>query len=135
LLDSLLQEKMAAVRSFLISVALISLASQVEGNWLDDIGSSLSGAASSVAETLGSEETWNSVSQAFEDAGESAVNWTSEAWVSSTEGVKCLKDAGSDTDAILACRKNLHSSLAGAAAATFNLFLGAGLAVLMLARV
>ena len=46
-----------------------------------------------------------------------------------------FQEAGADTDAILACRTNLHSSLGGAAAATFNLFLGAGLAVLLLARV
>jgi hypothetical protein len=88
-----------------------------------------------VADTLGSQETWNTVQQAFENAGESAVDWTKEAWASSGAGIQCLKDAGSDTEAILACRTNLHSSLGGAAAATFNLFLGAGLAILLLARV
>jgi len=136
LLDSLLQEKMASVRSILISVALISLASQVNSQqWLTDIGNQISGAASSVADTLGSQETWNTVQAAFENAGESAVNWTNEAWVSSQAGVQCLKDAGSDTTAIVACRTNLHSSLAGASSATFNLFLGAALAILILARV
>jgi len=125
---------MAALRSLLISVALVSLASQVQGDWLSDIGDTLSGAASSVANTLGSKETWDTVSQAFEDAGESAGAWANEAWASSSEGIQCLKDAGSDTDAILACRKNIHSSLGGAAAASFNLFLGAGLALLLLAR-
>jgi len=127
---------MAAIRSILISVAIISLASQVNGQqWLTDIGNSISSAAHSVAGTLGSQETWNTVQAAFENAGESAVNWTTEAWASSQEGIQCLKDAGSNTTAILACRANLHSSLAGASSATFNLFLGAGLAVLLLARV
>ena len=48
-----------------------------------------------------------------EGAGESAVNWTKEAWVSSREGIQCLKDADGDTEKILDCRKNLHSSLDG----------------------
>jgi len=126
----------AAIRSILISAALLSLASQVQGNWLTDITDAISDAASSVADKLGDEETWKTVSQAFEDAGESAVNWTKEAWASSEAGIQCLKEAGSDTEKILACRKNLHSSLGGgAASATFNLFLGAGLAVLLLARI
>jgi hypothetical protein len=135
LLDSLLQEKMAAIRSILFSVALVSLASQVNGDWISDFGDTLSGAAQSVASTLGDKKTWDQVSAAFESAGDSAANWAEEAWASSADGVKCLKEAGADTDAILACRTNLHSSLGGAAAATFNLFLGAGLAVLLLARV
>ena len=53
-----------------------------------------------------------------------------------------VQDANGDTDEILACRKNVHTSLGGASAsasgadaATFNLFLGAGLVVLLLARV
>jgi hypothetical protein len=135
LLDSLLQEKMAAIRSILFSVALVSLACQVNGDWLSDLGNTISGAAQSVASTLGDEQTWKQVEAAFESAGDSAVDWTKEAWVSSKDGIQCLKDANGDTDAILACRKNVHGSLGGAAAATFNLFLGAGLAVLLLARV
>jgi hypothetical protein len=131
LLDSLLQEKMAAIRSILFSVALISFASQVNGNWITDLGDTISGAA----QALGDKETWDKVQGAFESVGVSAADWASEAWASTEAGAKCLKDAGADTDAILACRTNLHSSLGGAAAATFNLFLGAGLAVLLLARV
>ena len=55
-----------------------------------------------------------------------------------------VQDARGNTDEILACRKNVHNALGGASAsastsgadaATFNLFLGAGLAVLLLARV
>ena len=55
-----------------------------------------------------------------------------------------MQDANGDTDAILACRKNVHTSLGGASAsasasgadaATFNLFLGTGLVVLLLVRV
>jgi len=126
---------MVAVRFILISVALISLASQVNGDWLSDIGDSLSSAAHSVANTLGSQETWDSVSAAFASVGDSAANWATEAWASSEAGVQCLKDAGSDTQAILDCRTNLHTSLGGAAtAATFNLFLGGCLALLLLAR-
>ena len=40
-------------------------------------------------------------------------DWYLEAWVSTEAGVQCLKDADSDTE-ILACRRNLHQSLAGA---------------------
>ena len=72
----------------------------------------------------------------FEGAGESTVNWTAEAWASSQGGIECLKAAGSDTEAILNCRRNLHHSLAaGASVATFNLLLGVGLAFAILARV
>ena len=53
-----------------------------------------------------------------------------------------VQDANGDTDEILACRKNVHNALGGASAsasgadaATFNLFLGTGLVVLLLARV
>jgi len=102
---------MAALRSFLISVALISLASQVNGNWLSDIGDAISAESESVASTLGSQQTWDKVQAAFASAGDSAANWATEAWASSEAGVKCLKDAGSDTQAILDCRTNLHNSL------------------------
>ena len=48
-----------------------------------------------------------------EGAGESAVSWTKEAWVSSKHGIQCLKEAKGNAEAILDCRKNLHSSLDG----------------------
>jgi len=113
---------MDAVRLILISLALTSLASQVNGDWLSDLADTISAAAQSVANTLGSHETWDSVQAAFESAGVS--DWYLEAWVSTEAGVQCLKDAGSDTETILACRRNLHqplpSPLSGSAQSVAN---------------
>ena len=39
---------------------------KVNGDWLSDVGNQVSGSAQSVADTLGSKETWDTVSQAFE---------------------------------------------------------------------
>ena len=79
---------MANFRSIFISVALISLASQVSSNkdatktpsllnlilciqvngqqWLTDIENQISDEAAAVANMIGSQETWNTVQAAFE---------------------------------------------------------------------
>ena len=85
---------------------------QVNGDWISDFGDTLSGAAQSVASTLGDKKTWDQVSAAFESilirqifqtvferwhhcpfegAGDSAADWATEAWASTEAGAKCLK--------------------------------------------
>ena len=39
---------------------------KVNGDWLSDAGNQISGSAQSLADTLGSQETWDSVQAAFE---------------------------------------------------------------------
>ena len=58
-------------------------------------------------------------------------DWSKEAWANTEEFRTCIKNAGTDIEKINACR----TSAGGASAATFNLFLTAGLAVLLLVRV
>ena len=58
-------------------------------------------------------------------------DWSKEAWANTEEFRTCIKNAGTDIEKINACR----TSAGGASAITFNLFLTAGLAVLLLVRV
>jgi len=137
LLDSLLQETMASVRTILISAALITLATQVSANdlrdWFSDVGDTLSGAFSDAWSSVSSKETWNTVANALEGAGQDALAWSKEAWVNSKAGVDCLTEAGSNADAILECRKNLYTA-SGASALSFNVFVGASIVALLIAK-
>jgi len=137
LLDSLLQETMASVRTILISAALITLASQVSANdlrdWFSDFGDTLSGAFSSAWDTVSKKETWNTVAGVLQGAGEDAVAWSKEAWVNTQAGVDCLTEAGSDSEAILECRKQLYTA-SGASALSFNFFVGATIVALLIAK-
>jgi len=139
LLDSLLQETMASVRTILISAALITLATQVSADtvfsrdWFSDVGDTLSGAFSSAWDTVSKKETWNTVAGVLQGAGQDAVAWSKEAWVNTQAGVECLTEAGSDSEAILECRKNLYTA-SGASALSFNFFVGATIVALLIAR-
>merc|ERR1719323_2575971 len=130
---------MASVRTILISAALITLATQVNADtvfsrdWFSDVGDTLSGAFSSAWDTVANKETWNTVAGVLQGAGEDAVAWSKEAWVNTQAGVDCLTEAGSDSDAILECRKQLYTA-SGASALSFNFFVGASIVALLLAK-
>merc|ERR1719153_965806 len=119
---------MASVRTILTSVALITLATQVSADTVFS-RDSFSDAWSSVS----SKETWNTVATALEGAGQDALAWSKEAWVNSKAGVECLTEAGSNSEAILECRKNLYTA-SGASALSFNFFVGATIVALLIAR-
>jgi len=137
LLDSLLQETMASVRTILISAALITLATQVSANdlrdWFSDVGDTLSGAFSDAWSSVSSKETWNTVATALEGAGQDALAWSKEAWVNTGEGIECLKNAGSNADKMIECRKELYTA-SGASALSFNFFVGASIVALLIAK-
>jgi len=137
LLDSLLQETMASVRTILISAALITFATQVSANdlrdWFSDVGDTISGAFSDAWNTLANKETWNTVATALEGAGQDALAWSKEAWVNTGEGIECLKNAGSDADKMIECRKKLYTA-SGASALSFNFFVGASIVALLIAK-
>merc|ERR1719403_649332 len=128
---------MASVRTILISAALITLATQVSANdlrdWFSDVGDTLSGAFSDAWSSVSSKETWNTVATALEGAGQDALAWSKEAWVNTKAGVECLTEAGSNSEAILECRKNLYTA-SGASALSFNFFVGATIVALLIAR-
>jgi len=130
---------MASVRTILISAALITLATQVSADtvfsrdWFSDVGDTLSGAFSSAWDTVSKKETWNTVAGVLQGAGEDAVAWSKEAWVNTQAGVDCLTEAGSDSEAILECRKNLYTA-SGASALSFNFFVGATIVALLIAK-
>merc|ERR1719403_666298 len=104
---------MASVRTILISAALITLATQVSANdlrdWFSDVGDTLSGAFSSAWDTVSKKETWNTVADTLKGAGVDAVEWSKEAWVNTGAGIECLKNAGSNSDKMIECRKELYS--------------------------
>jgi len=137
LLDSLLQETMASVRTILISAALITFATQVSANdlrdWFSDVGDTISGAFSDAWNTLANKETWNTVATALEGAGQDALAWSKEAWVNTGEGIECLKNAGSNADKMIECRKELYTA-SGASALSFNFFVGASIVALLIAK-
>jgi len=130
---------MASVRTILISAALITLATQVSADtvfsrdWFSDVGDTLSGAFSDAWSSVSSKETWNTVATALEGAGQDALAWSKEAWVNSKAGVECLTEAGSNSEAILECRKNLYTA-SGASALSFNFFVGATIVALLIAK-
>jgi len=139
LLDSLLQETMASVRTILISAALITIATQVSADtvfsrdWFSDVGDTLSGAFSDAWSSVSSKETWNTVATALEGAGQDALAWSKEAWVNTGEGIECLKNAGSNADKMIECRKELYTA-SGASALSFNFFVGASIVALLIAK-
>ena len=102
-------------------------------DWFSDVGDTLSGAFSSAWDTVSKKETWNTVATALEGAGQDALAWSKEAWVNSKAGVECLTEAGSNSEAILECRKNLYTA-SGASALSFNFFVGATIVALLIAR-
>jgi len=130
---------MASVRTILISAALITLATQVSADtvfsrdWFSDVGDTLSGAFSDAWSSVSSKETWNTVATALEGAGQDALAWSKEAWVNSKAGVECLTEAGSNSTAILECRKELYTA-SGASALSFNFFVGASIVALLIAK-
>ena len=79
-------------------------------DWFSDVGDTLSGAFSDAWSSVSSKETWNTVATALEGAGQDALAWSKEAWVNSKAGVECLTEAGSNSEAILECRKNLYTA-------------------------
>jgi|ERR1712126_658573 len=130
-------ETMASVRTILISAALITLATQVSANdlrdWFSDVGDTLSGAFSDAWSSVSSKETWNTVATALEGAGQDALAWSKEAWVNTGEGIECLKNAGSNADKMIECRKELYTA-SGASALSFNFFVGASIVALLIAK-
>ena len=102
-------------------------------DWFSDVGDTLSGAFSDAWSSVSSKETWNTVATALEGAGQDALAWSKEAWVNSKAGVECLTEAGSNSEAILECRKNLYTA-SGASALSFNFFVGATIVVLLIAK-
>ena len=116
----------------------IQLGGDEFNNSWSDFKDKISKAAQSAWDNLSDPETWNKVQEAINEAGGDALDWSMEAWVSSKEGVDCLKNATNTdinqnaTQAVLDCRTQLLGS--GANVATFNIFLGAGIAVLILVR-
>jgi len=102
-------------------------------DWFSDVGDTLSGAFSDAWSSVSSKETWNTVATALEGAGQDALAWSKEAWVNSKAGVECLTEAGSNSEAILECRKNLYTA-SGASALSFNFFVGATIVALLIAK-
>merc|ERR1719403_240761 len=128
---------MASVRTILISAALITLATQVSANdlrdWFSDVGDSISGAFSDAWNTLANKETWDTVATALEGAGQDALAWSKEAWVNTGEGIECSKNAGSNADKMIECRKELYTA-SGASALSLNVFVGASIVALLVAK-
>ena len=83
---------------------------------------------------MNAKETWNTLGAALQGTKESLTDWSKEAWLNSKAGVDCLRDAGSDANAILACRRNLHQSFGKSSAndLSYNFFISACLLLLLL---
>ena len=108
---------------------------------MDDFKETISGVANDAWDWASNEDTWNNLKDKISDAGEDAVAWSKEAWFKSEKGAKCLKEAmekeEGKTEAALACRDKLKGTVAengGTNVATFNTFLGAGIAIFIFAR-
>jgi len=102
-------------------------------DWFSDVGDTLSGAFSDAWSSVSSKETWNTVATALEGAGQDALAWSKEAWVNTGEGIECLKNAGSNADKMIECRKELYTA-SGASALSFNFFVGASIVALLIAK-
>ena len=101
---------------------------------MSDLGDIVNKAGKDAWNTVSAKETWNKVGAALQGTRESLTDWSKEAWLNSKAGVDCLRDAGSDAKAILACRRNLHQSFgkSGANDLAFNFFISACLLLLLL---
>ena len=102
-------------------------------DWFSDVGDTLSGAFSSAWDTVANKETWNTVADTLKGAGVDAVEWSKEAWVNTGAGIECLKNAGSNSDKMIECRKELYTA-SGASALSFNFFVGATIVALLIAK-
>ena len=102
-------------------------------DWFSDVGDTLSGAFSDAWSSVSSKETWNTVATALEGAGQDALAWSKEAWVNTGAGIECLKNAGSNADKMIECRKELYTA-SGASALSFNFFVGASIVALLIAK-
>ena len=113
---------------------------QVNAGLWDDFKDTVSTAGNDAWSWASDSATWDKLKVALVDASGNALDWTKEAWVSSTEGAKCLKEAMADnvankTAEAWKCRDKLYSEgTGGTNVATFNTFLGAGIAIFIFAR-
>ena len=110
---------------------------------MDDFKETISGVANDAWDWASNEDTWNNLKDQITEAGGNIADWSKETWFKTSKGAECLKDAmekeGSEAkkEAALECRKTLKGSAAengGINVATFNTFLGAGIAIFIFAR-